>query len=165
MEEEEQFRTWKQKAQRDAFSLCARKPPAPRDWWRDFHERMVRRKSMVVQAVSSFASSRNEMAWLTDDASLLRPPCWSTIALQQGWSSMLLGVHRQENARGRNPLFIRLCSITSAVFFYPRWKKKKKKSLVLKKHDSSWRIRLGNLVTNFKFLIILCKQHMQLLFF
>lgn len=81
---------------------------------------MVRRKSMVVQAVSSFASSRNEMAWLTDDASLLRPPCpRSTIALQLGWSSsMLLGVHRQENARGRNPppslsVFIRLCAVFS----------------------------------------------------
>ena len=91
---------------------------------------MVRRKSMVVQAVSSFASSRNEMAWLTDDASLLRPPCpRSTIALQLGWSSsMLLGVHRQENARGRNPppslsVFIRLCAVFSM-------RKKKKKSLV-----------------------------------
>lgn len=85
---------------------------------------------MVVQAVSSFASSRNEMAWLTDDASLLRPPCpRSTIALQLGWSSsMLLGVHRQENVRGRNPppslsVFIRLCAVFSM-------RKKKKKSLV-----------------------------------
>ena len=32
-------------------------------------------KSMVTQAESSFQSRRNEMAWLTDDASLLWPPC------------------------------------------------------------------------------------------
>lgn len=38
-----------------------------------------RRKIDDRPGESSFQSRRNEMAWLTDDASLLRPPCRSAI--------------------------------------------------------------------------------------
>lgn len=69
---------------------------------------------------SSFRSRRNEMAWLTDDASLLRPPCRSAIT-PSGWTRLKGCPGQEEDGRERRPHAIyspACCDHVRGFFFF-----------------------------------------------
>lgn len=70
---------------------------SPRSW--ESNTTAAEGKSMTE---SSFRSRRNEMAWLTDDASLLRPPCRSAIT-PSGWTRLKGCPGQEEDGRERRP--------------------------------------------------------------
>lgn len=65
---------------------------------------------------SSFRSRRNEMAWLTDDASLLRPP--RSAITPSGWTRLKGCPGQEEDGREQRPHAIYSPAITFVVFFF-----------------------------------------------